>query len=159
MGYRDDTFIDDHRADEAIRQVLAHIGEPAFVAPPPDLVTRTLRRLPPEPPGAAAARLARQRIWRLTLTAIALGLLGLVALVSALGVLGMGPPLAMLFGNGGSGISRTLLTFDLLAKPLLGVVGAVAAPLSLGCALSILAMVLAWRRLRIPLSLYAENRP
>ena len=46
MGRRDDDFLDDKRAEAALRQVLARLDEPAEVAPPPDLVTRTARRLP-----------------------------------------------------------------------------------------------------------------
>jgi len=54
MGHRDDDFLNDERADAALRRVLARLGEPVQVAPPPDLVTGTARLLPSEPPALAA---------------------------------------------------------------------------------------------------------
>ena len=61
MGSRDDRFLDDERADARMLQLLARMGEPIQADLPPDIVTRTARRLPSEPPALAARRAARRR--------------------------------------------------------------------------------------------------
>jgi hypothetical protein len=50
MGSRDNYVTDDQRHDELLLRLLERSGQPAAAAPPPDLVTRTLQRLPQEPP-------------------------------------------------------------------------------------------------------------
>src|SRR4051794_17341571 len=127
MGSRDDNFLDDERADALMRRLLARAGEPAQAAPPPDIVARTMRRLPAGSP----AFVARQRMILLALGVLALGAVALVALVGLANMLGSGPPMAMLFGDGGGGLSRALLTLHLLAKPIVRTVGLVGAPLLL----------------------------
>ena len=160
MGSRDDNFLDDERADALMRRVLARVGEPALAAPPPDLVTSTARRLPAEPPVMAARLAARRRTTRLALSALAFGLVALVALIGLAGTLGGDPHLALLFGDGASGLSRALLTLHLLAKPIVGAVGAAGASLALAGALALIGGGWLWRRLMLqaPVYAYAENR-
>jgi hypothetical protein len=160
MGSRDNHFLDDDRADALMRRVLARVGEPAQAPPPPDLVTSTARRLPPDPPALAARLAARRRAVRLALSTLAIGLVALVALIGLAGTLGGDPRLAMLFGDGASGLSRALLTLHLLAKPILRAVGAVGAPLLLAGALALIGGGWLWRRLLLPAPAYtyAENR-
>jgi hypothetical protein len=124
MGSRDDNFLDDERADAALRRLLARSGQPAEVPPPPDLVTRTLRQLPAKPPALAARDAAQRAALWFTLRLALLGTVALVALVGIWGALGGGPSLALLFGSGAAGLSRVLLTIELLAKPLLRTMGA-----------------------------------
>jgi hypothetical protein len=151
-------MIDDQRYDELLLRLLERSGQPAAVPPPPDLVTRTLRRLPPVLPvvaGQAAARRAGRRLALRVTLALALALVGLLGIWS---VLGGGPALALLFGDGVSGLSRALLTVELLAKPLLRTAGA-------GGGLWMLAALLAlagvgwlwWRLLRRTPVVYAER--
>ena len=95
-------------------------GQPAAVPPPPDLVTRTLRRLPQELPAIAGQAAARASAPSGLVLRVALaGALALIGLLGIWSVLGGGPSLALLFGDGVSGLSRALLTVELLAKPLL----------------------------------------
>ncbi len=131
MGYRNDDFVNDERADAALRQALERLQALDQLAPPPDLVARTARRLPAAPPAVAAGQIARRS---------------------------GGERLARLFGDGGSGLSRGLLTIQLLAKPLWHSVG------SGGAALLITGMValacacwLWWWTLRRTPIYYAEN--
>jgi hypothetical protein len=123
MGSRDNHILDDQRHDELLLRLLERSGQPAPVPPPPDLVTKTLRLLPPELPAVAGHAAARRALRRRTLR---VALVAALALIGGLGIwsaVGGGPSLALLFGNGVSGISRALLTVELLAKPLLHIVG------------------------------------
>jgi hypothetical protein len=160
MGSRDDHLLDDDRADALMRRVLARVGEPALAAPPPDLVTSTARRLPAEPPALAARAAARRRTALLALSALAFGLVALVALIGLAGTLGGDPRLALLFGDGASGLSRALLTLHLLAKPIVRAVGAAGAPLALAGVLALIGGGWLWCRLMllVPAYAYAENR-
>jgi hypothetical protein len=160
MGSRDDHFLDDERIDALMRRVLARVGEPALVTPPPDLVTSTARRLPTEPPSQAARLAAQRRAARLAVSALVFGLVALVALVGLVGTLGGDPRLAMLFGDGASGLSRALLTLHLLAKPIVRVIGTASVPLLLVSALALIGGGWLWRRLLLPAPAYAyaENR-
>lgn len=119
MGNGHDHFIDDERSDAAIRRVLGLVDEPRLIDPPPDLVTRTLRRLPAEPPALAARRLAG-RAWRRTALSLGAGALVLtLALLNLLSDAGVLPTSALILGDGSGGLSRVLLTLHLLTKPLL----------------------------------------
>lgn len=119
MGNRHDHLLDDDRADTAIRRVLASVGEPVQIEPPPDLVSRTLRRLPAAPP-IHAARAANTRHLLRRALAVSLGTLLLVlSLLNLLDGFSPNSPLMTLLGDGGSGLGRLLLTLHLLAKPLL----------------------------------------
>ena len=160
MGSRDDHFLDDDRADALMRRLLARTGEPTLAAPPPDLVTSTVRRLPAEPPTLAARLATRRRIARLTLGVLAFGLVALVALIGLAGTLGGDPRLALLFGDGASGLSRALLTLHLLAKPIVRALTTAGAPLALAGALALLGGGWLWRRLMLPISpyIYAGTR-
>jgi hypothetical protein len=124
MGSRDDKFLDDERADAALLRLLARSGQPSHAPHPPDLVTRTLRLLPPEMPAIAARKAARRAVAGLALRCVLAGALLLIALLGIWSAFGGGAQLAMLFGNGAQGISRTLLMLELLAKPLLRTVAA-----------------------------------
>ena len=160
MGNRDDHFLDDERADALMRRVLARVGEPTLAAPPSDLVTSTARRLPAEPPALAARLATRRRAARLALGALVVGLVALVALVGLVGTLGGDPRLALLFGDGTSGLSRALLTLHLLAKPIVHMMSVAGAPLLLAGALALIGGSWLWRRLLLPVPAYAyaENR-
>ncbi len=158
MGSRDNHVIDDQRHDELLLRLLERSGQPSVVPPPADLVTRTLRRLPQELPaiaGQAAARRTRRRSALRVTLALALALIGLLGIGS---VLGGGPSLALMFGDGVSGISRVLLTVELLAKPLLRTAG-VAGGLWMLAGLLALAGIgwLWWRLLRRTPVVYAER--
>jgi hypothetical protein len=159
MGSREDS-LDDERADALMRRLLARAGEPAQPPVPPDLVSRTARRLPAAAPALAAQAAARRRAIRIAITATLLGLVGLIALVSLAGMVAGDPRLAMLFGDGGSGPSRALLTLYLLAKPIVRVVGAVGAPLLLAGVIAFVAGGWLWRRLLLlaPVYTYLEDR-
>jgi hypothetical protein len=143
-----------------VRRLLARSGEPVHLPPPPDLVTRTGRRLPPVPPVLAARIAARRRTTRLAIYTLVFGAIALVALVSLLDVLGGRPQLALLFGDGGSGLSRALLTLHLLAKPLVRTVGAIGAPLLvLGGVVVIGAGWMWWLLRRPPAYSFMERTP
>jgi hypothetical protein len=161
MGNRDDNLLDDERADVAFRRLLARSGQPAQVEPPPDIVTRSIRRLPEMPPALAARRARRRASLRRALSATVFGVLALVVVLGAWSVLGGGAPLAMLFGDGTSGLSRWLLTLHLLAKPLLGVLGALGAPLLAGglAAAAGTAGLWWWLLRRTSAYVYAESGP
>ena len=123
MGSRDNHIIDDQRHDELLLRLLERSSQPAAVTPPPDLVTSTLRRLPHEPPAIAGLAVTRRARRRLALRVMLAGVLALIGLFGIWSVLGGGPSLALMFGNGVSGLSRVLLTVELLAKPLLRTAG------------------------------------
>lgn len=161
MGRRDDDFLDDERADAMVRRALTRMGEPAAVPPPPDLVSRTARRLPAVPPLIAARQEARRRAVKITLGAALLSIVALAALSGILSALGLQSPVAMLVGDGGSGIGRALLMLQLLAKPLLRSFGTVAAPLLVGGGVAFAAAGWVWWWLlrRTPGFAYAENAP
>jgi len=158
MGSRNNHVTDDHRHDELLLRLLERSGQPMAAAPPADLVTRTLRRLPQEPPaiaGRAAARRANRNLALRVALAIVLALLGLLGVWS---VLGGGPSLALMFGDGVSGLSRTLLTVELLAKPLLRTAGARGGLWMLAALVALVGIGWVWWRLlrRTP-ALYAER--
>ena len=159
MGHRDDDFLNDERADAALRRVLARLGEPVQVAPPPDLVTGTARLLPSEPPALAARSAQRKAALRLVLRVSLFSILALVLLLGLSIALGAEPRIAMLFGDGGSGISRALLTLQLLAKPLLRTVLLVGAPFLLAGIVAVASAGWLWWWLlrRTPVYSYAEN--
>jgi len=150
--------IDDQRHDELLLRLLERSGQPAAAVPPPDLVTRALRRLPQELPTIAGKAAARRAGRRLALRVTLAGVLALIGLLGIWSVLGYGPSFALMFGNGVSGLSRVLLTVELLAKPLLRTAGA-------GDGLWMLAGLLAlasvgwlwWRLLRRTPVVYVER--
>jgi len=129
----------------------AHLPEP-----PPDLVVRTMRRLPPHPPALAVRRAARQRLRRRVLLAgIAVLVLG-VTIPGVWHLLG-GPAPELLFGNGSSGLSYLLLLLDLLARPVLHTISMVS-PTVLGASILILAgSVYGWWQLVRRTPVYAPT--
>jgi hypothetical protein len=159
MGRRNDDFVDHERADRALRQLLARAGEPTQLAPPPDLVTRTMRRLPAAPPAQVARVEARRRAVRLMAGVFVVGAIVALALLGLADVLNGGLRLALLFGDGGGGLSRVLLTLSLLAKPLLYTVGSVGAPLLLAGGAALIGAGWLWWRLiqRTPVYHSAEH--
>lgn len=158
MGSRDNNIIDDRHDEELLRRLLERSGQPAAVPPPPDLVTRTLRRLPPEPPAVAARAAARRAIGRLAIWLALAGTLGVLGLLGIWSALGGGPAPALMVGDGVSGLSRALLTLELLAKPLLRTAG-MGGGLLIAAALLALAgaIWLWWRLLRRTPVVYAER--
>lgn len=129
MGRADDRFLDDERADDALRRRLAQAGEPAFAPPPPDLISRAARRLPAAPPALAARASRRRRAARVVLLSVAGALAALAALASVADALVGRGQVALLFGDGASGLSRALLALHLLVKPALWSIGGLGAPL------------------------------
>jgi len=158
MGNRDYNVIDDRHDEEVLRRLLERSGQPVAAPAPPDLVTRTLRRLPQQPPAAAARAATRRAVRRVALRWALAGVLSLIGVLRIWSVLGAGPSLALMFGDGVSGLSRALLTLELLAKPLLRTAGA-------GGGLFMLAGLLAlagagwlwWRILQRTPVVYAER--
>lgn len=131
MGYRENNDIDEP-SEEALRRALSRLGSIQTLEPPPDVVARTMRRLPSAPPAAAARATARRRMRRLTLLVIGSCLIIPFAFISLLSVFGLGPSPALLIGDGSSGLSRLLLVLQLLSKPLLGAIVSVAPELIVG---------------------------
>jgi hypothetical protein len=161
MGRRDDSFLDDERADIVLRRRLARAGEPTQVSPPPDLIARAARRLPSAPPTVAARRIRQRQAVRLVLAIALCGIVALVGLASLLEVLAGHGQLALLFGNGASGLSRVLLTLHLLVKPVLLAIGAVGAPLLLagGLAAVVAGWLWWWLLRRTPAYTFMEQAP
>ncbi len=159
MGNRHDHLLDDDRADVAMRRVLASVGEPAQIEPPPDLVSRTLRRLPAAAPASVARTAAARRLLRATLALGFGALLLALALLNLLGGFSPSSPLMAMLGDGGSGIGRVLLTLHLLTKPLLRSI-TVDSLVLLGSALVALAGGWMWWTLirRTPIAAAAEAR-
>jgi hypothetical protein len=83
-----------------------------------------MRLLPAEPPAIAARNSDRRAAIGLVLRLALIIAVALVALAGIWSAVAGGPSLAVLFGDGTSGLSRALLTIELLAKPLLRTVGA-----------------------------------
>ncbi len=158
MGSRDNHVIADQRHDELLLRLLERSGQPSAALPPPDLVTRALRRLPQELPAVArraAARCASRRLTLRVTLALALALIGLLGIWS---MLGGGLSRALIFGDGASGLSRALLTVELLAKPLLRTAGADGGLWMLAGLLALAgAGWLWWRLLRRTPVVYAER--
>jgi hypothetical protein len=159
MGYRDDSLSAEERAEAALRRALAQLGEPATLEPPPALVSRTARRLPALSPAQAARAAQAAALMRLLTRAGAALVVALVVLAGALSMLG-GEWLARLFGDGSTGLSRTLLTVQLLAKPLWRTVGAVSpAQLAVGVALVAGGAALWWWLARLAPRFALERGP
>lgn len=107
-----------------LRAMLASLGEPDHPLPPADLVTRTMRRLPHEPPRVVARNQRRMRLFQ----ASSIILLLLLATIGAMATLNGGPALAVL-GDGRVGPSRALLSLQLLLKPMVVVVSGLIMPM------------------------------
>lgn len=117
--------LDEEPAESEFRRLLRMYGEPSNLNPPTDLVTRTARQLPAETPAQALRqvqirRLARWAILGLFLLAVVLGIIILFAI---------GPATAPIGGQ--AGLGRTLLTLQLILKPLKGLLSMVGLPLLL----------------------------
>ena len=159
MGPRDDDFVNDAPAEAALRRALARFDEPRLAEPPPDLVTRTARRLPAAAPAVAAQHAARAALLRRIALLVVAALVALVALLGIVGALGGGDQLPRLFGDGGSGISRVLLMLQLLSKPLLRTLGAAGVALALAGVTALIAGWLAWWLMRRTPVQYSEQAP
>jgi hypothetical protein len=86
------------------------------------------------------------------------GALALIGLLGIASVLGAGTSLALMFGDGVSGLSRVLLTLELLAKPLLRTTAAGGLLVMLAGLLALAgAAALWWRMLRHTPVVYAER--
>ena len=158
MGSRDNHMLDDERHDELLLRLLERSGQPTDATPPADLVTRTLRRLPQELPAIAGQAAARRARLRLALRAVVASVLALIGTLGIWSVLGGGPSLALMFGDGVSGLSRALLAVELLAKPLLHIAGAGGGLWMLAGMLALAGAIWLWWRLlqRTPV-IYAER--
>ena len=158
MGNRDNHVTDDQRHDELLLRLLERSGQPTDATPPADLVTRTLRRLPQELPAIAGQAAARRARLRLALRAVVASVLALIGTLGIWSVLGGGPSLALMFGDGVSGLSRALLAVELLAKPLLHIAGAGGGLWMLAGMLALAGAIWLWWRLlqRTPV-IYAER--
>lgn len=121
MGKRDQHIVNDEHADATFRELLSQRAQPLYIDPPPDLVTRTARKLPSVAPAVAAQQAARQRMARGIITGFFILVVLLIALTGVLDVAGSGPQLASLFGDGSSGVSEALLMARLLVKPIIGI--------------------------------------
>jgi hypothetical protein len=122
MGSRNNPFVKKERADVAMQRVLREFNQPTMPEPPPDLVSRTLKRLPNMPPAQAARMLRRKQRVR-TLVRVVLFLCSIfIAVVGCVALLG-GTQWALLFGNGESGVSRIWLMSALALKPLTHTIG------------------------------------
>lgn len=103
--------------DENFRQTLARFGEPRQIAAPPDLVVRTARRLPHAPPAVVYRRVFLRRF-----AVLCLGMLVLMGALLLLWLAWSGGPAVPLLGNGNSVIGRSVLTIQLLLKPVSGAI-------------------------------------
>jgi hypothetical protein len=160
MGYRNDDLLDAERADAALRRALERLHALDQIEAPPDLVARTARRLPNISPAGAARQAAQRAALRIGLRLAIAGMVALLALLGVVGIFGGGSRLALLLGDGGSGLSRALLTIQLLAKPLWHTVGAGGAALLVsGMAALAGGCWLWWWTLRQTPIYYAENAP
>ncbi len=116
MGIKDKRQLDTDRDDAEFQQLLASFGEPAPIAVPPDLVVRTARRLPQQPP---------QVVLRRQQTRIALRFSAIVLLIIfvAFGLLSQHTgPSSIPFGSENVGLGRVLLISQLALKPLLATI-------------------------------------
>lgn len=160
MGRRENDLVNDMDADAQLHQLLEQFGEPRLLDPPPDLVSRTLRRLPTASPIAQARSAARTRTIQWALLAVVGVLVVLIALTQFWSALGFGPSPVYLFGDGSGGLSQTLLLLQLLTKPLLGSLGA-AGPQNLAAG-TLLLLVSAglwwWLVQRTPVYVVAEGQ-
>lgn len=160
MGYRDDDIVDSDRADAALRRALEQIQALDQLDPPPDLVSRTARRLPLVTPAMARRQVARQMALGITLRLALAGVAALLMVLSALSFFGGGERLALLFGDGERGLSRALLIVQLLAKPLWHAAAAGGAGLWLAGVVALAgASWLWWRTLRRTPIYAMENAP
>src|SRR5689334_21465821 len=119
MGHRANNPLDEEHADAAMRRVLERHNQLSAVEPPRDLVTRTLRRLPPAPPAVAARAEFHRRLQRQALLSGVSLLVVLMVFLGLWNLSGSGTQLAFMFGDGSSGLSRVLLILQLAIKPLI----------------------------------------
>jgi hypothetical protein len=134
--------IDDERVEGEFRRVLGMYGEPNNPEPPTDFVVRTARRLPDQLPIV----LLRQQRFLFALRILLFLCFGLLVVLGAWLLLSPGPA-AVLLGNGQHGISRTLLTVQLLLKPIRALIQMVGVPaLVVGLLAAVASLYLAGRR-------------
>ncbi|MBK9941402.1 MAG: hypothetical protein IPP13_07255 [Kouleothrix sp.] len=159
MGHRDNQLTHDERAEAALRRALERLGEPQHAAPPDDLVTRTSRRLPNLPPAQAALAAARATAIRRGLRLALGGVLALIVLIGGISILS-GEQLALLFGDGAGGLSRAVLTLQLMVKPLWRLVVSAGALQALGVTVALLATSAGcWQLIRSTPIYAVENAP
>ncbi len=142
--------VDEDPAESEFRRLLRVYGEPSNLNPPPDLVARTARQLPPETPASALRRLYIRRILRWAILALILCavLLGVVLLFAT------GPATTPIGGQVGFG--RTLLTLQLILKPIKGLITIFGLPLLLvGVSASVGALLVLSRNSSAPQDLRA----
>jgi hypothetical protein len=143
--------IDDEPVEGEFRRVLGMYGEPSNPAPPTDLVVRTTRRLPNQLP----IILLRQQRFLFALRTLLFLSIGCLVVFGAWLLLNPGPA-AVILGDGQNGISRTLLTLQLILKPIRALVNMVGVPaLIIGLLAAITSMYVAGRHIPIPQNLQA----
>lgn len=149
MGYRDDNILADDRVDAALKRLLDTDMALPRAAVPPDLVARTLNRLPPVPPARAAQHQAtRRRQIRIGAVCLAIPIV-LVAVWNVGSVVGSAPQMAFMFGDGRSGASSALLSVQLAVKPFWNTLGSLnRGLLAGGLLLAAVAAALWWRLVR-----------
>lgn len=134
-------------ADQHLRQVLMHYGQPASVEPPPDLAVPMLARLPDMPPAAAAAALRRRQRSILTISSLLLaGLLG-VCVLGGWGIFMDSAAPAQLFGDPAAGVSSVVLLLILIAKPVVHTLLASGILVGIGWVVVFLSTAWLWMRL------------
>jgi hypothetical protein len=139
-------IIDDDPAESEFRRILRIYGEPTNPPAPPDLVVRSARHIPDQLP---ATLLRQQQFvfalrWAIMLALVALAAFGALIIFN-------GGPAATLFGTGQAGISRSLLTLQLLLKPIRALLTIIGLPtLIIGIAAGISSLYILNRHLTAP---------
>jgi len=162
MGRRDDklTAAEEAAADRAMRALLGQRSEPTALPPPPNLVERSMARLPHLPPAAARRAEGRRALRR---RSAAWGSAFAMLLLSSLGLWGIlvnsnGP--ALLFGGPDTRLGEVALIVTLAAKPLVALLLSLSTPSLLVGALAVLACGWLWWRLAArPLAPLAVELP
>jgi hypothetical protein len=156
MGYRDNTDLDDEQVDALMARVLGDMRAP--VLPPPDLVTRTARRLPPVPPRIAAQHAQHHHMFRKVVLWFLAVATVFVVLIGVAGIFSGNPYFALLFGDGSHGLSQMLLSLSLLAKPIVRAPGMLGYPVIFASLSVLVGSIWLWvRLLPLPAYVYAEK--
>lgn len=138
MGGRNQRIITDEQAEGGLRRALAQLDDAQPLTPPPDLLHRTLRSLPPVPPSRPPTRRFALGAWVWLMVALIVGVCGVMVMF------GGASTLADLLGTGWW--ADTFRTMGLLMKPFTHMLG-LTNPLVLAFASGVIAgAVWFWRR-------------
>lgn len=158
MGNRvnSDLELDDEQVDALMNRVLGDMRTP--ILPPPDLVTRTARRLPPVPPRIAAQHEQHHRLFKKVMVWFLSVATAFVVLIGVAAVFSGNPYFALLFGDGSQGLSQMLLSLSLLAKPIVRAPSMLGYPVVFASISILVGSIWLWvRLLPLPAYLYAEK--